>query len=155
MAALPYGTWRMEPKAAGFTTGNGRLLHRRGVAGGGPLNERDTTADGNAVVAELDVNGRLRRYEHRDAGRVLCLGFDPPLPTDASAATAESVAYEISLDGFPRLVDGTAGVQPARDGVSIVWAHATPAWTTGYRFTSTVRHTSPGHVELEVAPLLR
>jgi hypothetical protein len=150
-AVIAYGSTVVESTSDGVRTSTGWVFTKEAGAGGGATYISQALGDRNAIRVVRDAARRVTLYEHTDGDHAFRIVFDPALALDA--APGPPSRYEMSLDGFARLVSGVAQVRagvPA--GVTIGWRNERPEWATAYRFTSILRPTAGQKYELVVAP---
>jgi hypothetical protein len=150
-ATIAYSSTMVESTSDGVRTSTGWVFTKEAGAGGGATYISQALGDRNAIRVMTDAAGRVMLYEHTDGDHTFRIVFDPALALDA--APGPPSRYEMSLDGFARLVSGVAQVRAGvPNGVTIGWRNERPEWATAYRFTSILRPTAGQKYELVVAP---
>lgn len=97
------------------------------------------------VSVRLDVNaaGDLTSYIHQTGDHQLNIRFGQPLVVPAEGQGYD-VSYQIGLDHFNNLVDGSMHVSNTKGVVTLIWNHRQPEWAREYTFVSTLTPDADG-----------
>ena len=111
IGGFPFGDWQ-----AAFT-----LRRNRWIA-----ELRDRTA----IELDVEGDGRLAAYRHRDGDHQLVVRFEPSLPSAAQVRGGFRSKFQISLDRFEGLVRGELHAVARQNRVVCDWVFEAPEWLT-------------------------
>jgi hypothetical protein len=121
IGGFPFGDWQATFGEGSASLPRFRHLHNRWVA-----DLRDRTA----IELEVEDDGSLATYRHRDGDHQLVVGFAPSLPPSAQVPAEFRSTFQISLDRFERLVQGELRAIAEQNRVVLDWAFEAPEWLT-------------------------
>jgi hypothetical protein len=101
----------------------------------------------------VTADGALLSYRHRNAGHLLDLSFDPPLPAANRLDAAVESSYRISLDAFRDLVAGTVGASRRGDTINLDWRFQRPEWTRSHPLRTSLSIRDGAATRVELRPL--